>query len=202
MTIASIASMPSPARARRRLSWRRLKPLSTRIRVGHSPSTASMTSALPSLPEPRQQKRSTSLFLSAHLFGDLRQDLAPGRARVRLAFLVLHAHVGAVAGVGGNDDAKLLGIDLGIAAEDAREKTLFIAHPCFVIRIEVTHEIKTLGAIAILDRETAAVERQAHAAPGTIKGLVDQDLRLRGARTGHKTRVLRLRRRTRLGRRC
>ena len=55
-------------------------------------------------------------------------------------------------------------------------------------RVDVAHEIQTLGAIAVLDREAAAVEGDADAAPGAVEAVVDLQRRRRPALDEARTR--------------
>src|SRR6185295_1734646 len=69
-------------------------------------------------------------------------------------------------------------------AEHAREEArLFLGG---LLWVDVAHVVETAAAIAVLDGEAAAVERQADAAPGAVERLVDLE---RGPRTGDRARA-------------
>ena len=70
--------------------------------------------------------------------------------------------------------AVLLGLDLGLArAEQPREEAalgVLLLH--VALGVGVAHEVQAVLAVAVLDREPDAVEREADAAPGAVERLV------------------------------
>src|SRR5512137_1295919 len=131
----------SPARSMRRASCFRLKPLSTRTRVAVEPSRASTTSALPLLPEPRLQARSTPRPALAQLVAQQRQDPVAGRRPLRCAVGTKHSHDRPVRAFAGHDDAVLQRRNRLVAGEDLGEEALLLLLLRLVIRVEVADEV-------------------------------------------------------------
>src|SRR5213075_29235 len=131
--------------------------ISTRV----APTSA--TRQLPPLPLASEAKR-TNLF---QLLEEQRQDAARGAAAVERAFLVEHTHLGALPR-GLQLHAVLLGLRLRAGAEHAVDDAPVLGrHLAFGIR--VAHEVQAFLPVAILDRETDAIEREADAAPGAVE---------------------------------
>src|SRR5687767_1159606 len=138
----------------------------------------STTSPLPELPLPRDAKRSATLL---ELVVEQRQDLLAGARRVRGALRVLHGHLRHARARVGHVDAELRlaalrrvrlpelelveepGLILGLLRRDV------------ALGIDVAHEEEALRAVAVLDGEADAVEREAHAPPGTVEAVVHRE---------------------------
>src|ERR1043165_9529062 len=174
-----VTSMPSmsrgarPSRASRRSQSVRLSPQSRSTRVSEAPSPASTTRQFPRLPLASEAKRSNAI---SAVRGAARGCAARGGGFGRGAafcvqdvhrarfLLLLRPHLHAV----------LLGLHFRVArAEDAGEQALLVVllrH--LALGIGVAHEVDAVLAVAVLDREADAVEREAHAPPRPVERLV------------------------------
>src|SRR5688572_11909209 len=115
------------------------------------------------------------------LFVQQRED-SVGRARlIATTFLVEHVDLGAITHVL-HDDAILLGRfrRRAAATEQPREEAAALAAAVVDLRIDVAHEIDAFRAVAILDGEADAVEREADSAPRAIELLVQHEPRAVG----------------------
>src|SRR4051812_153021 len=148
-----------PRRARRRSVSRRLSPqsISTRVR------SACATRQLPPEPLASEAKRSNLL----QLLKQQREDALRGFRAVGGAILV--EHVDLARGTRLADlHAVLLGLDFRVAREPACQDA---ARVLLGVRIGVAHEVDALLAVAVLDGEADAVERQTDAPPDAVEGL-------------------------------
>src|SRR5688572_2492248 len=160
--MASMSEGCSPARARRRSVSVRVRPQSTRTRV---PPT-SATRQLPPLPLASDAKRSKL----PQLLVQQREDAARGLRRLGVAVLVQDVDLALGARLG-HLHPVLLGLELGaLGGEQACEEAALVLG---FRRVGVAHEVQAFLAVAVLDGEADAVEREADAAPGAIEGLVD-----------------------------
>src|SRR3954468_3161700 len=148
-----------PRRARRRSLSRRLRPqsISTCVR------SACATRQLPLEPLASEAKRSNLL----QLLVQQREDALRGFRAVGGAVLVEHVDLARGACLA-DLHAVLLGLDFRVAREPARQDA---ARVLLRVRVGVAHEVDALLAVAVLDREADAVERQADAPPDTIERL-------------------------------
>src|SRR6185295_12201661 len=163
---ASSSSGASPARASRVRSSRSEKPQSTSTRLQVLPLRASTTVALPLLPLPRLQKRiiaggprrtggATGLL---EVFDQQADDALACLAVLGLALAVEHGHRAALAfaldlhAIARRPACFVL---LAAEAEDpAQQARLVLAG---LGRIDIANEVQALRAVAVLDREAAAV---------------------------------------------
>src|SRR5262245_39607070 len=162
-----------PMRARRRSVPSTGNPQSTRMRV----APASTTRPLPALPLPSEAKRTPRPRL-LQLIVEQRENPLGRAARVGRAVLVKHLHLARGCALL-DHHAVLLGLRrLGGAPErELRQESAAGLRAAVVGRIDVAHEVEALRAVAVLDREADAVEREADPAPGAIERLVDVERR-------------------------
>src|SRR5579862_967100 len=157
----------SPARSRRAFVSARPKPQSIRTRV----RPFSTTSPLPELPLPSEVNRIALLQLVV----EKAEDLLAGGGTFRGALGVLHDDLRRVRARVGHVDA-----ELRLAFLRRRLPELELVGPALLglaridvaFRIDVAHEEKALRAVAVLDRESDAVEREAHAPPCAVEAVV------------------------------
>src|SRR5207245_11565191 len=89
-----------------------------------------------------------------------------------VAFLVENLHFARVVAIL-HEHAILLGLRIGRGApeRELREKTVVLLVERIGFRIDVAHEVDSLGAVAVLDREAHALEHQYNAPPGSVDRL-------------------------------
>src|SRR4051794_35876703 len=160
--MALMSAGARPSLPRRRSVSAMLKPQSTRMRVAPD----STMRPLPSLPLPIDAKRIN--LSSLQLIVKQREDAIRGGRTLRRAVLVEHVHFGALAFIF-HQHAILLVLVLVAAAVapelEAREETLVAGALVVDFGIDVAHEVQAFRAVAILDGEADAIEREADAAP-------------------------------------
>src|SRR5438477_5762010 len=158
----------SPRRAMRATVSRMPNPQSTSTRV----APFSTTSPLPSLPLPREAKRTRAPPLLQLVF-EKRQDLLAGNALVGRPARILHGHHAARVGLRDGDPV-LLGFFVLALPEHEFVQEAFVLRGR--LRIGVADEILALRAVAIDDGEADPIERQANAAPRAIEAVVEHEL--------------------------
>src|SRR5690606_18830882 len=90
------------------------------------------------------------------------------------AVLVEHADLGTLAVALDEDAVLFLARRLGAASPEfeTREPALFLGGFDVGVGIDIANEIKALRAVAVLERESDAVQCKADAAPGTVELVV------------------------------
>src|SRR5690606_25042993 len=107
-----------------------------------------------------------------------REDLVGGLGTFLRAVLVVDPDL--AAGRGGVPDLDTVLLELGLLAAapelQPRENAGGLVRALAAVdhRIDVAHEIKPFRAVAVLDREPDAVEREADAPPGAVELLVER----------------------------
>src|SRR5450755_1835592 len=157
--MAVIVSGAMPTRASRATVSRTPKPQSISRRV----VPASTSRPFPSLPLPRQAKRTL-----LELILEQREDLLAVRRAVHDAGGILHRHQAAGIGLRHHNPVlfRLFRL-LGLPELDLGHR---IGEPAFrfflrQVRIRIADEIKSLRTVAIDDGEAGAIERESDAAP-------------------------------------
>src|SRR6187455_656965 len=171
-TIASMSPGARPIRARRTAVSRTPNPQSIMTRE----PPASTTSPLPSLPLPNDAKR-ISVRASLQLVLEQREDPVARRRLVRRALWVLHRHEAARRGLDDRDPVLLRLLGFVLAPERKLRDPALVALADVGVGIRIADEVQAVAAVAVHDREPAAVEREADAAPGAVERLVDDELR-------------------------
>src|SRR5450631_3437843 len=171
--MASIDSGATPMRASLATVSRMPKPQSISSRV----SPASTSRPLPSLPLPRQAKRTL-----LELILEQRENLLAVRRTVRDTRRILHRYQ--AAGVGLRHDDPILLRRLRLVGLPELQLVQRILEPALVlfllgeIRIRIADKIETLRTVAIDDRKAGAIEREPDAAPRAVERILDDQLRL------------------------
>ena len=136
------------------------------------PSRASTTSPLPLLPEPRLQTRSTRQRQRSWSLSSARMR-SPAGERSGLPSLSNTCTCVPASPADADLHAILRRRHRLVLAEDLGQEALLILGLRLVVRVEIADEVDALGAIAVLDGESAAIERQSDATPGTVERIVD-----------------------------
>src|ERR1022692_282959 len=171
--MALIDSRETPIRASLATASRMPKPQSINTRV----APASTRRPLPSLPLPRQAKRTL-----LELILEQREDLLAVRRVIRDAGGILHCHQ--AGGIGLRHDYPILFRRLrlvGLPELQLLHRSLeppFVLLLLFEIRIRIADKIKSLRTVAIDDGEASAIEREPNATPRTVECVIDDKLRL------------------------
>src|SRR5690242_12977071 len=171
----------SPVRARRdSVSWT-VNPQSSMRRV----RPASATSAFPWLPLPSEAKRNIRPLFELLL----EQGKNPaGRVRgVWRPLLVEDLHLARVAAVL-YEYPVLLGLGVGGGVPERKLGEEAVVLLVVGLRIDVAHEVEALGAVAVLDGESNAIENEPDAPPGAVERL--GELESAGALVGGNERCL------------
>ena len=137
------------------------------------PLSASTSVALPVLPLPRLQKRNTFVAPPSpallQVVDQQGHDALGRRAVLGVARRIEHLHRAAVAfGLDRHAVARRAFL-LGVAHQAGEKAGLFLAG---LRRVDVAHKVQALGAVTVFHGEAAAVEGQAHPAPGAVETIV------------------------------
>src|SRR5450755_289343 len=171
--MASIDSGRTPIRASLATVSRMPKPQSINTRV----APASTSRPLPSLPLPRQAKRTL-----LELILEQREDLVAVRRVIRGTGGILHRHQ--AGGIGLRHDHTVLFRLLGGVGLPELELLDRILEPTvvllllFEIRIRIADKIESLRTVAIDDGKASAIERESNATPRAVERVIDDQLRL------------------------
>src|SRR6202790_4960556 len=169
--MAVIVSGATPMRASLATVSRMPKPQSMSTRV----VPASTSRPLPSLPLPRQAKRTL-----LELILEQRKDPFAVCRTVRVAGRILHRHQ--AAGIGLRYHYPVLFRFLRLLGLPGRELVERVRQPGFLlfpgkVRIRVADEIESFRTVAIDDRKAGAIEREPDAAPCAIERIIHDQLR-------------------------
>src|SRR6188474_141487 len=163
-TIASMSRGARPRRPRRVAVSRTPNPQSIMTRE----VPASTTSPLPSLPLPNDAKR-ISVRASLQLVLEQREDPVARRRLVRRTLRILHRHEAARRGLDDRDPVLLGLLGFVLAPERKFREPALVALVDVGVGIRIANEIEAIAAVAVHDREPAAVEREPDAAPGAVE---------------------------------
>src|ERR1700693_3669783 len=171
--MAVTVSGATPMRASLATVSRMPKPQSMSTRV----APASTSRPLPSLPLPRQAKRTLLELVLDH-----REDLLAVRRAGRDARGILHRHQAAGIGLRYHypilfrlrDRFGLPELHLG----DRLRQPAVVFLPRSQVRIRVADKIQSFRTVTIHDGKAGAIEREADATPRAVESIVDDQLRL------------------------